>query len=65
MPKVCVSGATGWTGGAVAEAVVAAGDMDLVSTVSRRAAGQQVRGAPCFASVGKALAGPGFDVLID
>ena len=45
MLKVCVSGATGWTGGAVAEAVVAAEDMELVSAVSRRAAGQQVLGA--------------------
>lgn len=65
MLKVCVSGATGWTGGAVAEAVVAADDMALVSVVSRRAAGQDVLGAPCFASVDEALAGPGFDVLID
>ena len=65
MLKVCVSGATGATGGAVAEAVVAADDMALVSTVSRKAAGGQVLGAPCFASVTEALAGPEFDVLID
>ncbi|MCB1358283.1 MAG: 4-hydroxy-tetrahydrodipicolinate reductase [Maritimibacter sp.] len=65
MLKVCVSGATGWTGGAVAEAVVAAQDMELVSAVSRRAAGDQVLGAPCFASVAEALDGPGFEVLID
>ncbi|MEZ5720939.1 MAG: hypothetical protein R3D59_04205 [Paracoccaceae bacterium] len=65
MLKVCVSGATGSTGGAVAEAVVAADDMALVSTVSRKAAGGQVLGAPCFASVAEALAGPAFDVLID
>lgn len=65
MLKVCVSGATGKTGGAVAEAVVAAGDMKLVACVSRRAAGQEVLGAPCFASVEDAVAGCAFDVLID
>lgn len=65
MLKLCVSGATGWTGGAVAKAVVDAADMALVSAVSRRAAGEQVLGAPCFASVEEALAGPEFDVLID
>lgn len=65
MLKICVSGATGWTGGAVAEAVAAADDMDLVACVARRAAGGQVLGAPCFASVEEALAGPDFDVLID
>lgn len=65
MLKVCVSGATGWTGGAVAEAVAAADDMALVSCVSRRSAGEAVLGAPCFASVDAALAGPDFDVLID
>ena len=65
MIKVCVSGATGWTGGAVAEAVVAAEDMDLVSAVARRSAGGEVLGAPCFASVAEALDGPAFDVLID
>lgn len=65
MLKICVSGATGWTGGAVAEAVVEADDMALVSAVSRRAAGGEVQGAPCFESVDAALAGPAFDVLID
>lgn len=65
MLKVCVSGATGWTGRAVAEAVVGATDLALASAVSRRAAGQEVLGAPCFASVDDALTGPAFDVLID
>ncbi|MCB1329622.1 MAG: 4-hydroxy-tetrahydrodipicolinate reductase [Maritimibacter sp.] len=65
MLKVCASGATGTTGGAVAEAVAAAEDMALVSAVARRAAGGEVLGAPCFASVAEALDGPDFDVLID
>lgn len=65
MLKVCMSGATGWTGSAVASAVAAADDMELVSAVSRRAAGGEVHGAPCFDSVDAALAGPAFDVLID
>lgn len=65
MLRICVSGATGRTGGAVAAAVAAADDMALVATVARRAAGTEVEGAPCFASVGAALAEAEFDVLID
>lgn len=65
MLKVCVSGATGWTGGAIASAVSDATDMQLVSAVSRRSAGGDVLGAPCFDSVAAALDGPDFDVLID
>lgn len=65
MLKVCMAGATGWTGAAIAQAVAEAKDMALVSTVSRRKAGGEVLGAPCFASVEEALAGPDFDVLID
>jgi 4-hydroxy-tetrahydrodipicolinate reductase len=60
-----MAGATGWTGGAIARAVVDADDMTLVSCVSRGSAGQEVLGATCFASVGEALVGPAFDVLID
>lgn len=65
MLKVCMAGATGWTGGAIARAVAEADDMALVSTVARRTAGATVLGAPCFATVADALAGPDFDVLID
>jgi len=65
MIRICMAGATGHTGQAIAAAVVAAEDLDLVSCVSRRAAGEEVLGAPCFASVEAALAGPDFDVLID
>jgi len=68
---ICVAGATGWTGRAVAEGVLAADDLTLVSAVSRSAAGQDLGGAwggdaigvPVFGTVGEAL--EGVDVLID
>lgn len=65
MVRICVAGATGWTGSAIAEAVAQAEDLELVSCVARSAAGGTVLGAPCFASVEAALAGPEADVLID
>jgi 4-hydroxy-tetrahydrodipicolinate reductase len=58
-----VAGATGWTGAAIAEAVAAAGDLELRSAVSRSAAGGEVAGAPVYASVEEAL--DGVDVLVD
>lgn len=61
--SICVAGITGWTGGAVAEAVAAADDLELRSGVSRSAAGGEVHGAPVYASVEEAL--DGVDVLID
>ena len=61
--SICVAGATGWTGSAVAEAVAAAEDLELRSAVSRSAAGGEIGGAPVFASVAEAL--DGVDVLID
>jgi 4-hydroxy-tetrahydrodipicolinate reductase len=62
-PSICVAGATGWTGAAIAEAVAAADDLELRSAVSRSAAGGQVAGAPAYASVAEAL--DGVDVLVD
>jgi 4-hydroxy-tetrahydrodipicolinate reductase len=61
--SVCVAGITGWTGGAVAEAIAAAGDLALRSGVSRSVAGTEVHGAPVFAAVADAL--DGVDVLVD
>lgn len=69
--SVCVAGATGWTGAAVAEAVVAADDLTLRSAVSRSAAGQDLGEAwggdrldvPVHAQVAAAL--DGVDVLVD
>ena len=61
--NISVAGVTGWTGGAVAEAVAAADDLTLRPGVSRPAAGTEVAGAPVYASVDEAL--DGVDVLVD
>jgi 4-hydroxy-tetrahydrodipicolinate reductase len=68
---VCVAGVTGWTGRAVAEALLEADDLELRSGVSRSAAGQDLgrawggepNGIPVFERVGEALTG--VDVLVD
>ena len=68
---ICVAGATGWTGRAVAEGVLDADDLVLVSAVSRSASGQDLGQAwsgepnevPVFGAVDEAL--EGVDVLID
>ena len=61
--QICVAGVTGWTGGAVAEAVANADDLALAAGVSRSAAGTSLHGAPVFASVDEAL--DDVDVLIE
>jgi 4-hydroxy-tetrahydrodipicolinate reductase len=61
MIRVCVAGITGWTGERVAEAVRAADDLELVSGVSRRAAGSDAT----YASVAEALDAVPADVLVD
>ena len=58
MIRVCVAGITGWTGHAVADAVEAAIDLDLVSGVSRSDAAH-------FSSVVEALDTVAADVLVD
>ena len=63
MTAICIAGITGWTGGAIAAGVAAAGDLQLRAGVSRSAAGGEVEGAPVYARVGEAL--DGVDVLID
>lgn len=70
--NVCVAGATGWTGRAVAEAVVAADDMTLVAAVARSSVGQDLGdawggapiGVPVSESVAEALRGD-VDVVVD
>jgi 4-hydroxy-tetrahydrodipicolinate reductase len=58
MIRVCVAGVTGWTGSAVAEAVEAASDLELVAGVSR--------GDPeSFSSAAEALDAVAADVLVD
>jgi 4-hydroxy-tetrahydrodipicolinate reductase len=61
--SLCIGGATGWTGSALVEAVVAADDLELGSAVSRSAAGGKIGGAPVYATVDDAL--DGVDVLVD
>ena len=71
MIRVCVAGATGWTGRAVAEGVLAAPDLELAAAVSRSAAGADLGealggeplGVRVHADVTEALAQA--DVLVD
>ena len=42
MIRICLAGATGWTGRAIAPAILAADDLDLVGAIARRAAGQDL-----------------------
>jgi 4-hydroxy-tetrahydrodipicolinate reductase len=56
--RVCVAGVTGWTGRAVAEAVEAAPDLELVAGVARSDPGS-------FSSVAEALDAVATDVLVD
>lgn len=69
--RVCIAGATGWTGRALVAAVAEAPDLSLVSAVSRSAAGRDLGealggdplGVPVHGSVAEAL--EGVDVLVD
>ena len=69
--SVCVAGATGWTGRAVAEAVLGADDLQLRSAVGRAHAGSDLgvawggpaNGVPVDGAVADAL--DGVDVLVD
>jgi 4-hydroxy-tetrahydrodipicolinate reductase len=63
MIRICIAGATGWTGRALVDGVLAAEDLTLRSAVSRSAAGSTLGGAPVHAAVAEAL--DGVDVLID
>ena len=58
MIRVCVAGVTGWTGRAVADAVKAADDLELVAGVSRSDPNS-------FSSVAEALDAIRADVLVD
>jgi 4-hydroxy-tetrahydrodipicolinate reductase len=58
MIRVCVAGITGWTGRAVADAVEAADDLELVAGVSRSDPAR-------FSTVEEALDAAPIDVLVD
>jgi 4-hydroxy-tetrahydrodipicolinate reductase len=56
--RVCVAGVTGWTGSAVAEAIEAADDLELVAGVSRS-------DPASFSTVEEALDAVPTEVLVD
>src|SRR5918912_1558240 len=68
---VCIAGATGWTGRAIARGVLDAPDLTLAAAVSRSAAGRdlgaalggEALGVPVHGSAAEAL--DGIDVLVD
>lgn len=70
--KVCLAGATGWAGSALARGIAACPDLTLVAAVSRKGAGRALAdllgearlSAPVFASAGSALATP-CDVFVE
>ncbi|WP_026790220.1 4-hydroxy-tetrahydrodipicolinate reductase [Pleomorphomonas oryzae] len=70
--RVIVAGATGWTGSAVAKAVLAANDLMLVGAVARSSAGRDLGEALGSAAVGVTVVATveealkaGADVLVD
>ena len=70
--KVCISGVTGWTGSAIASAILASDDFTLVGGVARKAAGQDIGSAIGQEPTGVAIVGTvaealesDADVLID
>ena len=62
--RVCVGGATGWTGESVVAAVLESDEFELTGAVARRAAGQAVGGVRVTGDVREALREPA-DVYID
>jgi 4-hydroxy-tetrahydrodipicolinate reductase len=72
MIRVCLAGATGWTGQAIAKAILEDAAMSLVGAVARRSAGQDVGevlgvgpvGVKISATIDEALRVP-CDVLVD
>lgn len=72
MIRLCIAGATGWAGSALARAVGPASDIELVAAVSRTHAGKRLSevlgdsavDAPIFATADEALATP-CDVFVE
>ena len=62
--RVIVAGATGWTGGALVRAVIAADDMELVGAVARKAAGQDAGVAAGGKAIGVAVTSSLEDALM-
>lgn len=64
MTRVCVAGVTGWVGRPLAEAVLAAEDLELVAAVARRSRGERLGELTISGSVTEALRVPS-DVFVD
>src|SRR5690349_7017574 len=70
--RVCVAGVSGWTGSAVARAILSTSEFELTGAIARRTAGRDAgellglpaNGVVVAASLGEALARPA-DVLVD
>jgi 4-hydroxy-tetrahydrodipicolinate reductase len=70
--RVCVAGVSGWTGSAVARAVLSSDEFELTGAIARRQAGRDAgellglpaKGVVVAPSLGEALARPA-DVLVD
>jgi len=70
--RICVAGITGWTGSAVASAVIASENFELAAGIARKRAGEDLGtvlggsplGVPLSSDLATALKTP-FDVLID
>jgi 4-hydroxy-tetrahydrodipicolinate reductase len=63
--KLCLAGATGHVGKELAKAILAAPDLNLVSAVGRRGAGQRIGELSVEATLAEALAHGPADVVID
>jgi 4-hydroxy-tetrahydrodipicolinate reductase len=70
--RICIAGVTGWTGSAVARAVLGSADFQLAAGIARKRAGEDLGavlggaplGLPVVPDLDHALAAP-FDVLVD
>lgn len=62
--RICIGGATGWTGSALVGAIAKSSDFILVGAVAPRSAGQTIDGVKVSGSVAEALQTP-TDVYID
>jgi 4-hydroxy-tetrahydrodipicolinate reductase len=63
--RVCIGGATGWTGSALVKGVREAPDLELSGAIARKVAGQELDGVRVAASVADALSARNTDVYID
>lgn len=71
--RVCLAGATGWAGSALAAGIARSADLELVAAVSRTYAGRslgdalgdETMRAPVYGSVKEALAGHPCDVFVE